>query len=159
MINQAYLISAIDYNPLSGDFTWKKGHHLAGKKAGTLLSSGYVYIKIRGTKYMAHRLAWLYMHGSFPDVFIDHINGSRNDNRIENLRKASGSQNQHNRKVRRDSSSGVKGVCFVPSSGRWRARIKIHGKEINAGYFSTMEEAAKAISITRAKLHGDFARD
>ena len=90
--------------------------------------------------------------------YIDHINGNTLDNRKCNLRICSNAENARSRKVRKDSSSGYRGITFYKQTKRWVAYIGINYKKINLGYYSTIEEAIEARKIAVKKYHGDFAR-
>ena len=91
-------------------------------------------------------------------MFVDHIDGDKTNNRIENLRLANASQNQYNRKICLKNTSGVKGVHWRNDSKKWTARFESMGKKINLGCFKTLEEAEAAVIAARNNLHGDFAR-
>lgn len=148
------------YEPETGYFFWVSGQ-LAGSRAGTLTSQGYIRIKIRQKLYRAHRLAWLIVHGSMPSIEIDHRNGVRSDNRIANLRLATGEQNRLNRCLNANSSSGFKGVREAKDKVRpapFRAVISHRNKKINLGYFLTAEEAHEAYCKAARELHGEFAK-
>jgi HNH endonuclease len=121
--------------------------------AGAVHKDGYIRIKVDGHLYMAHRLAWLYVNGSFPPHRIDHKNGIRDDNRIRNLREATHAEDSWNRKPRR--AGGLKGCHFC--HGKWQARIQYHGKRIHLGSFNTEKEAHVAYWKAARKLHGKFA--
>lgn len=118
------------------------------KKYGYSISSshksGYVYIQIDGKKYGAHRLAWLYTNGYFPDCQIDHINGIRDDNRICNLREVTNKENQQNSSIRVDNKSGQVGVSWFKTRNTWRAVINVDGKQISLGYFKDIDDAISA---------------
>src|SRR6266446_8705973 len=109
-----FLKKNIKYDPVTGHFTWikkRKGrNHAIGSKAGYTDAYGYLTIGINYKIYKAHRLAWLYMTGKWPKNFIDHINRDPSDNRWENLREATRSQNQINSKVPSSSKLGIKGI-------------------------------------------------
>lgn len=92
------------------------------------------------------------------DLFVDHIDGDTLNNTPENLRECSHSENAHNSKVYTRSTTGEKGVSRRPS-GRFRVRVRVNGKCVNIGHFTTKEEAASAASTARKSLHGCFARD
>lgn len=111
----------------------------AGDRAGTLDYNGYRRVKICNKAYKEHRLIFMYHHGYLPE-FIDHINGKKDDNRIENLRPATRSQNAFNSKVFKNNQSGITGVSET-LSGKWRARIRVEGKYKHLGVFDTVEEA------------------
>lgn len=164
---QELLISAEDirnilsYDPASGLFLWKVDRSYrvkAGYKAGHVTPLGYHAIEIAGRKFMAHRLAWLIVSGKWPAFDIDHLNGDRLDNRIENLREASRSENCSNKLSRCDSKSGVKGVFWNKKLSKWQAQISKNGKQIYLGVFETMDEAKAAYRRAAAELHGPFAR-
>ena len=92
-----------------------------GQQFGTRHIYGYRQGSLKGKRYKEHRLIWLYHYGEWPKECIDHINGIRDDNRIENLREATNQQNQFNRKSEKDSSSQYKGVSWCKLSKKWRA--------------------------------------
>ena len=139
----------------SDPYTWKVR---AGTVAGTLSRfDGYRRIKIGAKLYLAHRIAFAIAHGRWPESLIDHINGIGSDNRPENLREATASQNNCNRMVQKNSKSGVKGVFLAkraPHGRPWEASITVK-KFI--GYFATKEEAAAAYRKAALELHGEFA--
>jgi hypothetical protein len=146
----------LSYDPETGIFTWlvKKISVQKGTIAGSLHNNGYLRIKINGKFLSAHRLAWLITTGSFPDDQIDHINGIRNDNRIENLRCATNSQNGANKKS--CAVIGFKGVTL--NGKRWRARVHYNKKQFNLGTFDTPEEAHEAYCKKATEVHKEFAR-
>ena len=119
------LRALLDYDPVTGVFTWKAtrtGQAVAGRIAGGALHTGYHRIQIDGRAFLAHRLAWLYVHEVWPQGQIDHINGVKADNRIANLREATASQNGQNRRGSQiNNGSGLLGVYPHDASGRWRA--------------------------------------
>lgn len=127
----------------------------AGREAGHVNPNGYRYLKVDGRSYSAHRLVWLLVHGSFPDVAIDHIDGNRLNNRIGNLRLCVGEiVNAHNQsRAQRGSRSGVLGVSWCARDGTWRASIRINGKLHGLGYFLTIPEAESVYRAARAALH------
>ena len=133
----------LDYSPETGLFYWrvKRGSVAAGTEAGTWHGNGYRKIHIDGVPHLAHRLAWLYVHGEHPTGEIDHRNRNPADNRISKLRQASRAQNVRNTS-RRNRRSGFK--CVVRHGGKWRARIAVDRRRIELGIFSTAEEAAAA---------------
>lgn len=105
----------------------------------------------------AHRLAYWLVHGKLPK-YIDHINGDGKDNRPCNMRPATIRQNNCNRTKQSNNSCGFKGVNWHKETGRWRARITLHGKSNSLGLFDTPEEAHKAYCVAANQLHGEFAR-
>ena len=126
------------------------------REAGHLNRNGYRYVMFNGKRYFAHRLIWLMQYGYIPDG-IDHINGNRSDNRIENLRAASVSENSMNAKKRSDNTSGIKGVSLDKRSGKWLARCTVAGKKNHIGLFKNINDAAEAVRLFRENNHGEFA--
>lgn len=150
----------LDYNPKTGAFTWRVGRRgtaQAGSNAGSINTRGRPQIKIYGKRYLSHRLAWLITYGAWPKTQIDHINGQVDDNRLVNLRLATQSENLYNTRLRRNNTSGFKGVVWRASCGRWQARITVGGDRKSLGHFLTPEEAYAAYCRAAAELHGDFA--
>lgn len=96
--------------------------------------------------------------GAPIDALIDHVNGNGLDNRRANLRWATDQQNKHNARVRIDSTSGVKGVCWSKHAGKWRAQIGLHGKKISLGYFANLADAQAAYARASKEFHGEFGR-
>ena len=123
-------------------------------KRGYKRPDGYVYVSMSGKAYGEHRLVFLLFNGFMPEQ-VDHINGNRSDNRIENLRAASHSQNCMNRKNR---GSASKGCYWQPKRNKWIAQIGFNGKRITIGYFDTLEDAAMAYANKSKELHKEFSR-
>ena len=140
-----------------GELFWKKPgpNKRTDRPAGAVNRDGYRRIKYMYKLYAVHRLVWTY-HGNDPVDFIDHINGDVLDNRIENLRAATHSQNCMNRRLRFDSKSGVKGVTW--KKNKWHACVTLDYKVYSAGYFDNKEDAIAAVDKLRKELHGEFAR-
>lgn len=132
-----------------------KGRAKAGQRAGHLTASGYVSVSIRGKQYMAHRLIWTLVHGSWPSGFIDHINGNKSDNRIENLRDVGRDVNQQNvRRPQKNNSTGLLGV--VRERNRFVAVIGRDGRSIRIGAYSTADAAHRAYMKAKALLHPGY---
>lgn len=131
----------------------RPGRMRKGQPATRRDNYGYLNVSIDGRSYKAHRIAWLYVHGRWPTEQLDHINGVRDDNRIENLREAGYQENGQNRAVQRNSTSGHHGVCWIAAKGRWRAQIARAGKRYHLGYFDTAIEASQAYANAKAELH------
>lgn len=151
----------IDYDPDTGFFYTRKLAGNGSKKPGDKIggkSHGYIILRINARQYLAHRVAWLYVYGSWPNLQIDHINLNRSDNRICNLRLASHADNKHNEGVRRNNRSGFKGVGWCSKTGRWRARCHLNGKTHTLGNFDTPQEASEAYNKFAMKHHGVFFR-
>ena len=163
MITQELVQELFDYK--DGNLYWKKENKKTSASgiAGSKMidkRKGYARYKvgIKNKTYYAHRIIFLYHHGYLPK-FVDHINGNSADNRIENLRPASQSQNSSNAKRFKTNTSGVKGVYWDKDTKKWRARVCLNYKMIQAGSYDTLEEAAKAVKQKRLELHKEFARD
>ncbi len=152
----------IKYCEKTGEFRWKQSpanRAKIGAIAGYKHHSGYMVIEFKGAVYQAHRLAWWMVNGMLPPEEIDHINGIRDDNRICNLREASRTQNQHNRKTwSKGTSSGLKGSYFHKASGKWSSSIQCNKKRIHLGLFDSAVEANQAYLAAAKNLHGEFAR-
>lgn len=113
---------------------------------------------VAGRQYLAHRLIWWLHYGVWP-AYIDHVNGNRADNRIANLREATGTQNLYNRGAMSNNKCGLKGACFRAKTNLWRAQICVNGVDIHLGSgFHTAEEAHAAYCRAAVKYHGEFAR-
>lgn len=153
------LREVLTYDPETGVFRWKVRTSIrvtVGEVAG-YLRDGYRFITIDGRKYRAHRLAWLYMYGVWP-AELDHVNGDRADNRISNLREATRTQNNANTPIRKNNTSGVKGVCWDKRKRKWMAQIRVRGVQRFLGYYETTEEAGEAYAAAAARYFGEFAR-
>ncbi len=155
MLTQARLKERLSYDPSTGEFrTLVKVKQVpAGAVAGSIGSKGYRRIKVDNREYAAHRLAWLYVHGEFPPGDLDHKNRIRSDNRLDNLRPASRTQNGQNRSVAKNNSSGYTGVTFNKACRKWQASICTGGRARHLGLHSTPEAAAAAYRAAKAELH------
>lgn len=132
----------------------KKPGDIAGKTTHDR-QTGYrcQVVCINYIHYLMHRIVWLHTKGAWPKGCIDHINGDSTDNRIENLREASLSQNQQNKRVSKNNKLGVKGVCATATGNKWRAQIHSLGKQIHLGTFDSLERAKDAYAVAAAKHH------
>ncbi len=160
MLTASRLKELFSYDPETGIFTHKlnKSHNaIAGQQAGGVNNQGYWTISVDNKRYLAHRLAWLYMTGSWPELLIDHINGNRIDNRFCNLREANKSENGCNKGPRSDNKSGIKNVMWQKHQGGWYIQLKIYGCKYFYGYFKDLELAALVAEEAREKIHGVFA--
>lgn len=161
MIEHSELLRLLSYDPLTGIFSWNvnDGKKRIGKQAGnTSTALGYVEIRVNKTLYYAHRLAWFYVYGVWPDQQIDHLNNVRNDNRLSNLQQAGQSQNKKKLSLKNTNSSGFKGVCFDKRRGTYYARIVVDRKAISLGSFPTPQKAGAAYDAAAILHHGNFAR-
>lgn len=151
----------LNYDPDTGIFTRKvrtAQRHQVGDRADFIYiggaSPGYHRVCIDSERYQAHRVAWLYHYGEWPEKFIDHINGDRADNRIVNLRAADAQLNLENlRHARVNNACGFLGVHWHAQSGKWRSQIISHGKKHHIGLFVTPELAHAAYVNAKRVLH------
>jgi HNH endonuclease/AP2 domain len=159
-ITHARLLEVLHYDSETGEFRWIEALSPAvksGDLAGRTSPGGYRLITINRITYLAHRLAWLYMTGKRWPPVIDHRDRDPSNNRWDNLRRATVSQNNANRRRPKSNACGFKGVCRLPS-GRWRAIIHKNGRRYELGVFATPEEAHAAYVAAARKLFGEFAR-
>lgn len=154
------LRSLLVYNSESGIFHWRVSalRRPVGSVAGKTKKYGYREIRIYGRDYAAHRLAWLYVYGEWPNGSLDHADGDKINNAISNLRIATASENGANAKRSLRNKSGYKGVSFCTRSQKWRAFIVINCKGYHLGLHSTPEEAYAAYCSAAITLREEFAR-
>lgn len=154
-LTHARLLDLLAYSAATGEFCWRINHggRLAGSQAGTLRPDGYRAIRIFGQTFLAHRLAWFFVHGQWPGDQLDHRNRQRGDNRIENLRDATATLNSENRSRRSDNQSGYAGVGFHRQTGKWQARILGNGTRKRLGLFDTPQLASEAYLAAKALAH------
>jgi len=155
MITQDELKQLLHYCPDTGIFTRVKtwGRYTAGSVAGSKDVHGYMQFRIGNKNHKMHRLAWLYMYGSFPDGAIDHINFDRSDNRITNLRLLSKKQHVEHRRANRNNTSGFRGVHLCKFTGRWIAQIKTNYQLVWLGRYPTPEAAHNAYVAAAKQIH------
>jgi len=134
-------------------------NQFAGTCAGAARSDGRREIKIDGKSYKAARVIWAYHYSEWPTKMVDHINGDRSDDRIENLRLATPRQNAQNRSVSAKNSSGFTGISWHAPSDKWWVRITIDGKTKSFGLYEDLAEACLVAINMRKQLFGNFARD
>ena len=162
----------VDYDPDTGLFVWRTrpgadhqtnawNAKYAGTQAGSKMANGYVEIgwisSGRRFRSLGHRLAWVHFYGAWPKDMVDHIDGDKANNRIINLREATMAQNAWNTGARPWSKSGVKGVSWDKSRGKWFASIFVNRKQIALGRYDDIREAAEAYAEAARRYHGDFA--
>jgi hypothetical protein len=169
LISSAQLRELLEYFPNTGEWWWRvdqrngikagdlagciKADHIGRKKSYQLRK-----IMIMGRTYTSSRLAWFYITGEWPAGFIDHRNNDSLDDRWDNLRLATASQNKINAPVRSDSKSGIKGVYYDPRRKTWSAQIGVNGKRRFLGRFASAGEAQAAYKTAAGAMHGEFAR-
>lgn len=159
-LTQDHLKTLLLYNEKTGIFKWRFNAGRSGRiPAGTIAGSsgkhghGYIEITIQGKLRKAHRLAWLYMTGSWPKDEIDHINRIRHDNRLCNLRESTLQQNLKNKEKYKSNTSGFTGVTWHKRIKMWQARISNDTKRMHLGYFKTPEEASSVYTKAKEELH------
>lgn len=174
-MTQAQLKERLHYDPETGIFTWKErprndfaspesfptwNKRFAGKPAGSISNRGYYRIKFWGVPYMSHRLAWLYVHGEWPENEIDHINGVKTDNRISNLREADRLINLANMPVYKNSLTGIHGVSWSKTKGKWQANVYRNKVSYYLGVFDDYFEAccARKSAENRLDFHVNHGR-
>ncbi len=161
LVEIEYLRMRLSFDPDTGIFRWKTPFGTKvkpGDKMGHVQGYGRIKIDLDGKQYMAHRLAWFYVYGKWPQSDIDHINGDPSDNRICNLREATDSQNLANSKKPITNKSGKKGVSWHGGAGKWQAHIRVRGENRYLGLFGTVAEAHSAYAAAAIESNGDFAR-
>lgn len=150
-----YLKDTLVFDGETGVFTWvgnRKCYPKAGKQAGIITTSGYRKIRVMQVFYYAHRLAWLMHYGHFPFGQVDHINGVRDDNRIQNLRDVDALTNaQNKRKAQANNKVGVLGVSAY--GNKFKAQIRTHGKQITIGVFDSAADAHLAYLNVKRVVH------
>ena len=159
MLTVDRLWECLDYSPETGVFTWKlmlSWRAPIGTVAGSPRPDRRIYIGIDGKRYLAHRLAWFYVHGEWPTEQIDHRDLNPANNAIANLRLATCSQNHGNLRRPSTNTSGFKGI--YRHLRWWRAVIVVRGVRHHLGSFQTPEEAHAAYVVAATAFHGEFAR-
>ena len=150
----------LSYDPETGELTWKRDHGQRVRQGQAAfrtnnLKTGHLRGTFKGRTYLAHRVAWFLHYGEQPPPIVDHKNNVPTDNRIANLRASCKATNKRNERIRKDNTSGVKGVSQT-MHGKWRARVSANKKTYHLGDFVSLEEATAVIHAARKELHGDF---
>lgn len=154
VLTHARLREVLRYDRETGNF-----YRIDGAVAGSLNKKlGYWQIRLDDVLYYSHRLAWFWMTGAWPIDRIDHKDTDGANNRWDNLRDSTNSQNLANSRIPITNTSGVKGVTWYKPTGRWCAKIKVRQKSINLGYFDNIELAAAAYSRAAKQHFGEYAR-
>lgn len=158
-----WLTATYSYDPATGLFR----NHRTNRVIGSLDKDGYVIIGLRPPtdravkSLRAHRIAWFYVHGQWPDHDIDHINGVRSDNRLSNLRPATDMQNLQNiTRARCDNRVDLLGANYHTPSKKWRSQIRINKVKVHLGYYDTAFEAHVAYMKAKREHHpyGEIAK-
>ena len=163
-----YIRENLRYDPETGYLWWTNPSENSvrtpkslNKPVGYTHSEGYLHFsfKLSSKKVwlFSHRVAWFLYYGSWPKDMLDHINGIRWDNRIENLREATNEQNARNQRSHKDSLSQHKGACWDKQNQKWKARIMVSGKQKSLGSYASEEEAARAYDKAAREQFGDYA--
>jgi hypothetical protein len=142
----------------TGRLSWKQKvarKVVIGNEAGSFRKDGYGTVQLFGKTYLVHRIIYAFVHGACLGE-VDHINRDPSDNRPENLRPATRSQQNMNRSVQSNNTSGARGVYWFKPKGYWAARIKVQKRYICLGYFNTIEQATRAYLHAAEKHHGEF---
>ena len=164
-LTQALLKQRLRYDPETGVFTYTESRvgRVAGKPAGNVWSKKdrpdlqYLYIGVGGKRYQAHRLAFLYMTGRWPEAKVDHRDHNGLNNRWDNLRDASQRQNMQHTRLRSNNTSGYKGVAWDSNRKKWQVHISINGKNTSLGRFDIKEEAIEVYRKAAERHFGEFA--
>ena len=154
------LSSLLRYDPHTGEIHWVaagKGK-IKKKAAGTIMRSGYIGVLIFGKRYLAHRVAWALAYQAWPEHQIDHINGIKTDNRIENLRLATNAQNGKNYGANKTNTSGIKGVSWCKQTQKWRAFIRVDGKQLDKGRHLNKDVAIAFRQAAEIEHFGEWRR-
>lgn len=151
-LTQEKLRSLLGYDPLTGLFSRRSEDCSVIRPKPN--AGGYLRIFVDGKLHYAHRLAWLYVNGSFPPSQIDHVNLDKSDNRIANLRLATQQENSQNFPKTKRNTSGIPGVHWCKRDGKWCARIRIgNGLRLTIGYYDELSDAAVAVADAKARYH------
>jgi hypothetical protein len=135
-----YLESVLRYDITTGEFIRLRTSRVTGR----INDDGYLEIQVGKKRFLAHRLAWFWVYGQWPDHPLDHINRVKTDNRISNLRYITASQQNQNTDLHPNNTSGYRGVFLDRRSGKWRARIRVNNVKYSLGSYPTPEEAYAA---------------
>lgn len=153
--------SLLSYDPLTGSLDWKRPPRrgVAAGPAGCVNADGYKIVGYGGHEYMAIHLIWFLQTGEWPEHGVDHKDLDKTNDRWDNLREATYGQNNCNRDIRKDNSTGVRGVGWSRNSAinPYVARIRKDGTQINLGAYPTLQEAAKVRRAAEIKYFGEFA--
>ena len=156
MVTKDFLLQIFHYDNDQCCFYWKKPTSFRVKKgdrAGYIDELGYRRISINNIRYREHQLVWLIERGSLSILQIDHIDGNKLNNHINNLREVTNKQNSENKSINKNNTSGIKGVYFDKARSKWHACITNNYKNYSLGRFKTIEEAKNAYIYAAKKMH------
>ena len=156
MITQERLHEMFEYRDGSLYRKISLGRTKAGDKVGFVNDKGYISVNIDKQCIALHRIVWMMQHGEMPSL-IDHIDGNRQNNRIENLRLANRFENSQNKRINKNNTSGVKGVFWHKKASKWKAEISCKNKIYGLGLYDDLKEADEVVCLARELLHGQFA--
>lgn len=158
--NNQQLLKFLKENFIYTENTGKLWRKFDGKFTTTssMSASGYLQTRIKNKTYYTHKLIWMLYYDEIPQNELDHIDGNKINNKIENLRKATHSENNRNRSKPSNNTSGYKGVAWHKQENKWRAYITINQKQISLGLYDDKEDAVKAYNNAATKYHGEFAK-
>ena len=155
-IDHEYVLSAFDYQ--DGNLIRRTGRvNEIGQVAGCIhKGTGYIHVKIKAKAFKAHRLVFLYHHGYLPEC-VDHIDGDKTNNKIENLRAATKEENCRNQKIRSTNKSGYKGVKWVEHCKKWQVEVCKNYKQLRFGMYEDLELAGLVAIEATELIHGRFS--
>jgi hypothetical protein len=164
MLTQEKAKELFSYNPEEGILRWR----VRPSGRNTTLIAGYLkespnkptywVVMVNYKNYKVHQIIWVYMTGEWPSRWIDHKDLDGTNNKWDNLRLATPSQNMMNTGIRKNNSTGVKGVSLDHRRGKFRVRLNVNGTALWLGYFDTLDAAKAARIVAAQQHHGEFAR-
>lgn len=160
MITREYLLETFNYDPNIGVLYWKVSRSnrvKIGDPVSYINNKGYLSVRLLGRQYLVHRLVWFLENKEWPER-LDHKDGNRLNNQIDNLRTATSSQNNANRVKKSGATSTYKGVYWHKQRRKWHVQLSLNKKSISCGLFESEEEAALAYNLKALELHGEFTK-
>ena len=157
ILTQEYLHSLFEYK--DGAIYWNKSREkvTAGNKAGYVANTGYLLVGIDKNLFLNHRIIFMMNYGYMPTM-IDHIDGNKLNNKIENLRDITRGQNRMNSKLQSNNKSGVKNVNWNKKHKKWYVQLGVEGKKLYFGSYFDLNVAKFVAETMRHKYHKQFAR-
>lgn len=152
-----WLKEIIDYQDGVLSFRKSRGGISAGSPLGYESPNGYLHVRLLGILYPVHRVVWKLHHGTDPE-FIDHADGDKKNNSIDNLREVTRTQNNRNASLSKANTTGFTGVCYAKREGMYRAEIYAEGKRTSLGYHEDIKDAVFAYNEACEKLHGEYGK-